>query len=201
MTRARFTIPGLHDGVPERLERAGRSPRAISALLEVDQSLFMWRRALVKGELVATVLAQLGGEVEVAEFAALASVMRIVHGLGLPGPGEATVGALAQEMGVHPSRASRLAGQLTARGYLRREVAQEDARRAVLAPTRKALDLMSAFRERKWDRYDDVFAGWSDEELVTFAGLLTRYLEASRKAQEAGAAGQGGDQGPEPALP
>lgn len=198
MTRAFPIIPALHDGVPERLERAGRSPRAILALIEVDQSLFTWRRALVKGELVATVLAQLGGEVEVAEFAALAAVMRIVHGLGHPGPGAATVGALAQEMGIHPSRASRLAGQLTTRGYLRREVAQEDARRAVLVPTRKALDLMSAFRKRKWDRYDDVFAGWSDEELVTFAGLLTRYLDASRNAQDADVAGQGGEQGPEP---
>lgn len=189
MTRALRIIPALHDGVPERLERAGRSPGAIAALLEVDQSLLAWRRALVKGELVAAVLAQLGSDVEVAEFAALAAVTRITHGLGRPGPVEATVGALAQEMGIHPSRASRLAAQLTARGHLRREVAQEDARRAVLVPTQKALELMSAFRERKWERYDRIFAGWSDEDLVTFAGLLDRYLDASSAVQEGEATG------------
>lgn len=173
-------VPALHEGVAERLALAGRSQAAIAALLEVDQVLFLWRRALAKGELVAAVLAALGADVEVAEFSALAAVGRIIHGLDRPAPGEATVGALAQEMGIDPSRASRLAGQLTAKGYLRREVAQSDARKAILVPTKAARALMAAFRDHKWDRYEQVFAGWSDADLVTFAGLLERYLEAER---------------------
>lgn len=180
MTDAPHPLPALHEGVAERLERAGRSPAAIAALLEVDQGLLVWRRALVKGELVAAVLAALRSDVEVAEFGALVAVGRIVHGIGRPAPAEATVGALAQEMGIDPSRASRLAGQLTAKGYLRREVAQSDARKAILVPTPAARTLMAGFRDRKWDRYERIFANWSDEDLVTFARLLDRYLGAER---------------------
>lgn len=190
MTEAPHRVPALQDGVAERLERAGRSAAAVAALLEVDQGLFAWRRALVKGELVAAVLAALGRDVEVAEFAALAAVGRIIHGIGHPAPGEATVGALAQEMAIDPSRASRLAGQLTAKGYLRREVAQSDARKAILVPTEAARRLMADFRDRKWDRYEQVFADWSDADLVNFAGLLARYLDAEQ------AAGAGGSERP-----
>lgn len=180
MTSSSKTAPTLHDGVAERLARAGRSDAAIAALMEVDQRLLIWRRAVMKGELVARVLAVLGADVEVAEFGALLAVGRIIHGFGRPSPGDATVGALAQEMGIDPSRASRLAGQLTTKGYLRREVAQSDARKAILVPTETAHALMVAFRDHKWDRYEEAFADWSDADLVTFARLLERYLMAER---------------------
>ncbi|MBW7921234.1 MAG: MarR family transcriptional regulator [Rubellimicrobium sp.] len=187
MTEVPPRIPVLHDGVAERLARAGRSSAAIEALLAADQGLLVWRRMLIKGELVADVLAALGGAVEVAEFGALAAVGRIIHGLDRRAPGEATVGALAQEMGIDPSRASRLAGQLIAKGFLRRDVAQSDARKAILVPTAAAVALMSAFRDRKWDRYEEIFADWSDDDLVVFARLLARYLAAERGAVARGA--------------
>lgn len=178
MTRVPHHAPALHDGVPERLEQAGRSPAAIEALLAVDKRLLTWRRMLIRGEMIAEFLGALDCGIEVAEFGALAAVARITHGLDRPRPGEATVGALAQDMGIDPSRASRLAGQLTTKGYLRRDVAQSDARKAILVPTPRARALMAAFRDRKWDHYEQTFADWSDEDLVTFGRLLGRYLDA-----------------------
>lgn len=180
MTDARSHPPGFQDGVAERLAAAGRSPAAIAALLDLDAGLFLWHRAVAKGEGIASLLAEMGADLELAEFGALTAVARIGAGVGRPAPQDATVGALALELGIDPSRASRLATQLIDRGLLRREAAQDDARKTILALTPDARGVLDGIRQLKWDRYLRIFADWSDADIESFSHLLSRYRTAQR---------------------
>lgn len=180
MTVTRTHPPGFQDGVAERLAAAGRSDAAIAALLDLDQGLFLWHRAVARGEGIISLLEELGIGLELAEFGALTAVARISHGVARPAPDDPTIGALAQELGIDPSRASRLAGQLIVSGYLQRAAAQDDARKTILMLTPQARDVLSRIRTLKWDRYLAIFADWDDADIETFSRLLSRYRDRSR---------------------
>ena len=107
---------------------------------------------------------------------------RITHGVGRDAPQRATVGALAGELALDPSRASRLAQQLIARGLVRREVAQDDARKTILVLTDLAHKVLVGIRVQKWDRYQATFDGWSDEDIIAFGRLFGRFLDAQATA-------------------
>lgn len=179
MTPARSHPPGFQDGVAERLAAAGRSPAAIAALLDLDQGLFLWHRAVAKGEGIMALLSELAIPLELAEFSALTAVARISQGVGRAAAEPPTIGALAQELAIDPSRASRLAAQLIEAGHLRREAAQDDARKTILTLTDQARAVLARVRELKWDRYIAIFADWPDEDITRFALFLRRYRERS----------------------
>jgi len=181
MTQLRHP-PGFQNGIAERLLGSGRSAEAVAALLDIDQRLFVWQRAVSKGETVQRMIAALGLDIEPAEFSALMAVSRITHGVGRAAPEPATVGALAGELALDPSRASRLAQQLIARGLVRREVAQDDARKTILVLTDLAHKVLVGIRDQKWDRYQATFDGWSDEDIIAFDRLFGRFLDAQATA-------------------
>lgn len=174
--------PGFQNGIAERLQGSGRSPEAVGALLDIDQRLFLWQRSVAKGETVQRMIGALGLGIEPAEFSALMAVSRITHGVGRTAPEPATVGALAGELSLDPSRASRLAQQLIAHGLVRREVAQDDARKTILVLTDQAKQVLVGIRDQKWDRYQQTFAGWSDEDIIAFDRLFSRFLDGQAAA-------------------
>jgi DNA-binding MarR family transcriptional regulator len=106
--------------------------------------------------------------------------VRIQCGYGRA-PQEATVGLLAEEMAIDPSRASRIAADLVERGLLTRAVSQQDGRRSVLVPTEAAWGLMDGFLQAKWQRTMQLFATWSKEDIVTFARLFGCYTDGMRE--------------------
>jgi DNA-binding MarR family transcriptional regulator len=166
----------------EQLARAGRSPDAVEALLALDRALFLWQRRVMKGEMPRVLLQELGIDLELAQFHALTAVIRIEGGIGRERAEPATVGLLAEELSLDPSRASRIAGDLVAKDFLRREADQGDGRRIVLRLTEQARAAMASLRERKWARLVEVFADWSDEDIRTFAALFERYREGMTRA-------------------
>lgn len=172
----------FHQGLPERLARVGMSEPASSALLDLDTELFFWHRMSAKGEVPGTILAELGLDLELSQFAALTAILRVESGIARERPQPPTIGLMAEEMAIDPSRASRIASELIQRGYLRREAVQEDGRKSVLALTEKAVAAFAAYRERKWDRMIEVFAGWSEEDLIRFSTLFGRYCDGMRRA-------------------
>lgn len=180
MAQLRDHPGGFQDGVAERLQCAGRTPAGIAALLDLDQRLFALHRAMLRGDGLAAIAAMLGAGLEQAELGALSAVFRIAAGAGRPGPEPPTVGALAQELGIDPSRASRLAARLIELGHLQREVAQDDARKAVLVPSDRGRAVMARFRHLKWDRYIRIFADWPDEDIAAFGRLIGRYMDRAR---------------------
>ena len=131
----------------------------------------------MKGDIPQALLDELATDLEVTQFHALAALVRIRHGHGRPAPEEPTVGLLAEEMAVDPSRASRIASDLVDRGYLVRAVSQADGRRSVLELTGQADALFQSFHRLKWQRTMQVFRDWPAEDIIAFARLFARYRE------------------------
>jgi DNA-binding MarR family transcriptional regulator len=157
------------------LADAGFDAAAIDALLAFDAEHFLYVRRVMKGDIPQSLMDELAAGVEVSQFHALASLLRIRSGYGRGAPQEPTVGLLAEEMCLDPSRASRIAADLVDRGLLTRGVSQEDGRRSILIPTEAAMKLMGAFLIAKWQRNIRVFQGWTTDEIETFSRLFARY--------------------------
>jgi DNA-binding MarR family transcriptional regulator len=177
---ARFeTDPRLHSGVFELLEGNGFSPETINALLQFDVAVFQWKRMGEREEFRGKVIEQLEEKLEPALLQGLISVARIQGGFGQCDACAPTIGLVAQELALDPSRASRIISDLVARGYVERKVAQEDARRSVLDLTPKAHAFLTQFMHAKWQIVQQVFAGWSDEDMQTFSKLFTKFVASS----------------------
>lgn len=185
MTDARPPVADAPDGAPSRyhaaaledLRRAGFSGPAAEALIRLDGEMFHHVRRVMKGDVPQALLQDLATDLEVTQVHALAALTRIRHGHGRPRAEEPTVGLLAEEMAVDPSRASRIASDLVERGYLARAVSQADGRRSVLELTDKADALFDAFHRAKWARTMLLYQGWTTEEIVTFARLFARFRQ------------------------
>ena len=173
MTRTAFNLPK-----PARLAESGFAPDTQDALLALEEAMFHWHRRVLKGELTGRLLAEMGAELEPGLFQGLTAVVRIETGVGRTAPAQPTVGLVAEEMAIDPSRASRIASGLIAAGWLRRAAAQDDGRKAVLEFTDMARDVFARFREAKWAKMLSVFEGWSEDDIRDFARLFARYSEA-----------------------
>lgn len=168
-----------HERVKSALAEAGFSEDAALALLALDADHFHYVRRVMKGDVPQSLMDELDAGLEVTQFHALSSIMRIWGGYGRPA-GEATVGLLAEEMSLDPSRASRIAADLVERGLLTRAVSQEDGRRSVLVPTEAARKLLEGFMAAKWRHTMKLFSTWSEADIVTFARLFARYTDGMR---------------------
>ena len=170
-----------HDRIKAEIAAAGFSDPAASALLAFDADHFLFVRRVMKGDVPHNLMEELQSGVEAAHFHALSAIFRIQNGYGRPRAQEVTVGLLAEELNLDPSRASRIAADLVDRGLLERAVSQEDGRRSVLVPTDAAGALLEAFLRAKWQRTMKLFATWSEEDIVTFSQLFARYSEGMRE--------------------
>ncbi|WP_281843430.1 MarR family winged helix-turn-helix transcriptional regulator [Sinisalibacter aestuarii] len=191
------TLPRFHADLPDRLEAAGFAPAVVEALLGLDAEMFVWHRRAAKGELVGLLLSEMDLGLELSQFFALMAINRIEHGIARAQAEPATVGLLAEEMAIDPSRASRIASGLIAEGWLRRDVAQGDGRKSILVITDKARDAFSQFRDAKWDKLLTVFADWSAEDIQSFSRLFTRYSNGMARVHCAGDGGTKSDRMPD----
>jgi len=167
--------PQYQQALMADLLNSGFSADAASALLALDADMFHHVRRVMKGDVPQSLLDALGTDLETTQFHALSALTRIRHGYGRAAPDEPTVGLLAEELAVDPSRASRIASDLVERGYLARAVSQADGRRSVLDLTEKAGKLFEAFHMAKWQRMMRLYQGWSTAEIVAFARLFAKY--------------------------
>jgi DNA-binding MarR family transcriptional regulator len=163
------------------LHAAGFSPAASDALLALESEHFLYVRRIMKGDVPQSLMDELESGLEATQFHALSAVMRIKGGIGRPAATEPTVGLLAEELCLDPSRASRIAADLVERGLITRGASQQDGRRSILVPTEQAHDLMSAFLAAKWARTVRLFADWPEEDILTFSRLFARYSEGMRE--------------------
>lgn len=164
----------IPDDVAGQLVMLGLDPAAIPALLDFDRANFRWRRQTVRGDMLKAILRERRLGLDVTQFQGLTAVVRIQCGAGRPAAG-ATVGLVAEEMGVDPSRASRIVGELVARGFLRREAAQDDARRSVLTLTEAGRGELDAFQTAKWQMLARVLRDWPAGQIAEFARMINRF--------------------------
>lgn len=95
------------------------------------------------------------------------------------GPGETTVGTVADELKVDPSVASRMVSDCITAGYLLRTASQTDGRRTVLQVTPEGRALRDSFAKQQREAFERITADWPEGERVQFARILLKYAEAS----------------------
>jgi DNA-binding MarR family transcriptional regulator len=88
------------------------------------------------------------------------------------------VGGVAMELGIDPSRASRMVAHAIRAGYVRRYPSQLDGRRSSLQLTESGQAVASAARVVRISAFGQAVAKWTEEECEVFAALLARFSEA-----------------------
>lgn len=171
----------FHADIPEMLEKAGYSPDAARSLLALDSAFFKWKSMVVKGDFPTRLIKELEVDLDLTQLRYLTAIIRIQDGVGRPTGEPVTIGLVAEELNVDPSRASRLAGDLIRQGYLRREAAQDDGRKSILVLTEHAKDIFAQFRNLRWSRFLSIMDNWDEKEIATFSHLFSKFLEGINK--------------------
>ena len=164
------------------LADAGFGPGLLDVAFEVDGILQKWRRRHVKRELGTRALKELGLDLDLAQLDALMAVWAPTNEFDDAPGGETMVQTVAQRLGIDPSRASRLTGDLIRRGLIRRSVSQIDGRRTILEPTDLGNQVANAVRFYKFAALGDFFSGWTKDEIATFLPLLDRFTSWSEQS-------------------
>ncbi len=114
-----------------------------------------------------------GSTVREAELSAILLVQAVED---LEAAGEdATVGTLAERLGVDPSTASRLVAQAVRAWYLRRVALQGDGRAVALALTAAGRALGESAARYQRTVFEEATRGWSAGDRAAFASLFVRF--------------------------
>lgn len=93
--------------------------------------------------------------------------------------GGMTVGAVADQLNVDPSVASRMVADCIDSGYLERTASQGDGRRTVLSLTTDGIQLRDTFGRLQRESFERITVDWPEADQVAFARLLIRYADDS----------------------
>ncbi|WP_309127004.1 MarR family winged helix-turn-helix transcriptional regulator [Microbacterium sp.] len=104
------------------------------------------------------------------------AVIRMVEALAAASD-PLSVSGLAEAIGVDQPRASRLVQQGVDRGWVRREVDPDDARRTRIALTEEGVRLFRGVRGERREALSRALAAFSDEESAELARLLTKLAD------------------------
>ncbi|MBW8300589.1 MAG: MarR family winged helix-turn-helix transcriptional regulator [Hydrogenophaga sp.] len=143
---------------------------AADAIASIGSSMGRLRLMIGRRFLGKLVISRVGGGMELSHLDVVGTVRR------LQATQEATVGAIAEELRVDPSRSSRIVADLVRQGLLKREVSQEDARRTIVVVTPVGQDLLKKVDEVKRDTIRDVVSDWPEEDVARFAELYDRFI-------------------------
>jgi DNA-binding MarR family transcriptional regulator len=83
--------------------------------------------------------------------------------------------ALAERIESDPSTVSRQVASLVKDGLLERRADPGDGRACLLVPTDRAAAVISEHNEIRLEHFGRMLAGWSEDDLRRFAGLLERF--------------------------
>ena len=160
-----------------RISRVGGgfSEPARQALEMLDAATFQWVRRVQRGEFARRMIRRLRLDLELAEFQGLTAIARLRHGAGGIAPRAASVGDLAEDLAIDPSRASRIAAELVRKGFVRRQAAQGDGRKSLLELSDAGLAMMQMVKQAKSDSTARTFAAWAEDDIIAFAGFFTRF--------------------------
>ena len=93
------------------------------------------------------------------------------------GPAEATIGAVAHQLGLDHSGASRMVRDAVATGYLIRAASEHDRRRVCLRLTPKGHDLLTGSRRWQLDVFDELTTTWDQQDRQQLAAYLQRLVD------------------------
>lgn len=108
----------------------------------------------------------------------------VVQAVGALDGRAATVGAVARQLDVDPSTASRLVAETVREGYLVRAPGQSDARRAVLALTPAGQQLAGAALRYQRSVFERATQDWPAPEREAFARQFVAFARAVAAQRE-----------------
>ncbi|MFT4012514.1 MAG: helix-turn-helix domain-containing protein [Paracoccus sp. (in: a-proteobacteria)] len=91
---------------------------------------------------------------------------------------EVSVGDIARYLRIDPSRASRLIADLVQQGFLLREAAQDDARRAVLRRSDTGDRIFAEMQKVKYELLVAIVGDWPDQKRAAFAESFPDFVSA-----------------------
>lgn len=98
----------------------------------------------------------------------------------------ATVNAVAEELGIDQSGASRMVAGAVERGHLRKEAAPGDRRARVLVVTGQGQELLRSARRWQEAVFAELAEGWPEGDVRTFQRLMASLMERDRHRRDAG---------------
>jgi DNA-binding MarR family transcriptional regulator len=90
---------------------------------------------------------------------------------------DVTIGMVADEMRIDPSRASRIIGELVTQGVLERRASQNDARRTIIELTNFGHTIVSVAEKTKSEILQEVIGDWPVEDTENFARLYQAFTK------------------------
>lgn len=155
------------------------SPSGPDVIARIGSAMARMRLMIGRRFIGNLVISRVGGGMELSHLDVVGTVRR------LQASQEATVGAIAEELRVDPSRSSRIVADLVRRGLLKREVSQEDARRAIVVITPVGQELLQKADEVKRQTISEIVADWPAEDVERFAELYDRFVASfDRRRQQ-----------------
>jgi MarR family transcriptional regulator, organic hydroperoxide resistance regulator len=115
---------------------------------------------------------------KVGEQGRLVLVTEAVHCLSQRGTA-ATVNAIAHEIGIDQSGASRLIRSATDAGYLKMQASATDGRRRQLTVTSSGQALLEQAHDWQEQVFDRLTEGWSEQRRLDFQQAMTSLIDRS----------------------
>ncbi|HTO30309.1 MAG TPA: MarR family winged helix-turn-helix transcriptional regulator [Pararhizobium sp.] len=136
----------------------------------IGQSMGRWRLMVGRRVMARLAIDTIAPGLELTHLDVLDAVWRARS------EGEVTVGTIAEIMRIDPSRASRIVADMVARGALRREASQADARRIIVVMTELGTKLIGEIKAVKRGVIKSILADWPEDDVGAFAHLFDRFV-------------------------
>lgn len=153
----------------ERSSDSVRTGSASDAVARIGAAMVQMRLMIGRRYIGRLAIARVGAGMELSDL----DVLGLVNRLGRSQ--EITVGTIADGMRIDHSRASRIVADLVKRGWLRRDVSQEDARRTLVLLSEEGAKVISRVEEVKHEVLSTVLSDWTAEDIEAFATLYMRF--------------------------
>jgi DNA-binding MarR family transcriptional regulator len=155
---------------PSKIEAETDLSEGEATRASIGRSMGRWRLMVGRRVLARLAIDNVAPGLELTHLDVLDAVWRAQP------EGEVTVGTIAEFMRIDPSRASRIVADMVARGALRREASQADARRIIVVMTELGTRLMMQIKAVKRGVIESILADWPEEDVATFSQLFDRFV-------------------------
>ena len=136
----------------------------------IARSMSRWKLMIGRRVMARLAIDNLARDLEISHLDVLDAVRRAEP------DGEVTVGTIADLMRIDPSRASRIVADMVARGALRREASQADARRIIVVMTDVGKELVLEVQAVKRGVIESILEDWPEEDVAAFSHLFDRFI-------------------------
>ncbi|CAN7329528.1 MarR family winged helix-turn-helix transcriptional regulator [Pararhizobium sp. LjRoot255] len=144
----------------------------------IGRSMSRWRVLIGRRVLARLAIDNVAPDMEISHLDVLDAVRRAEP------DAEVTVGTIAELMRIDPSRASRIVADMVARGVLRREASQADARRIIVVMTDPGKKLMLEVQAVKRGVIENILADWPEEDVAAFAVLFDKFVTGMERIHQ-----------------